>query len=582
MTFRKVISVATFILLAQTTWANTEFMEEFNLEKQEVFRKYSLLLEFPESNVFGTDSAPDKDPMSPVWWEEEASKAITQGPNSFSSEIDTLVNRALETSNQIKVFSDIPVIRETAIQEAAGDFDPEVFVQGEYGRINEPVGSTLTTGTADRFREHDASIEAGVRKKIITGGTVEISQKFSWTDNNSDYFVPNEQGYSQFTVSIAQPILQGAGITYNASPVKLAKIDASIALDEFRRQAESHLVEIHRAYWGLYYERAFYLQKRRLAQWAREIVDEMKERQDVDGLQSEMAKAEAALSRRQAALARAQLGINNAQSRILALVNAPELYESTHGELVPVTAPVKSSGIQIDLGRSIRKALQNRPEIDQAIKQLVAGRVRRKMAENELLPTLDLYAEAYVAGLRGDYGVEQAYDDQWASGRSDDEISYLVGFIFEHPLFNDADDARYTRRRAEVRQLTNQLQTLVETLSLEVKVSVHEVETSLRELRSHKKALDASAEDLRILNERGPMLLGSGTSGSEYIQEVLDAQDRVANAEESYLRSLVVYNIALVNLCRVEGELLKSHGVEIAQRMGADDLPEYYFIEAGQ
>ena len=46
-------------------------------------------------------------------------------------------------------------------------------------------------------------------------------------------------------------------------------------------------------------------------------------------------------------------------------------------------------------------ALENRPEVHQVLSQARAAEVRLHMAENELLPSLNLILESYVAGLDG-------------------------------------------------------------------------------------------------------------------------------------------------------------------------------------
>ena len=122
-------------------------------------------------------------------------------------------------SNQIRVFSDLPLIRETGIQEARGAFDTNAFLQGKFDRANDPVGNTLTTGGASRFRQDEWSFEAGVKKKFITGTEVSPSRRTSRRRRTTPiYFVAEpavESASSQ--LSVVQPLLKGAGVGYNRS-----------------------------------------------------------------------------------------------------------------------------------------------------------------------------------------------------------------------------------------------------------------------------------------------------------------------------------------------------------------------------
>jgi hypothetical protein len=165
--------------------------------------------------------------------------------------VDELYVRAIRNSSQIRVFSDLPLIRETGIQEAKGAFDTNAYLQGKFERTNDPVGSTLTTGGATRFKQDEWSFEAGVKKKVITGAEINVSQTLSRTDNNSIYFLPNPQSNAKLSVSVVQPLLKGAGVGYNRSIIQIARLDSDIAMQEFIRQSESHLLEITRTYWAL-------------------------------------------------------------------------------------------------------------------------------------------------------------------------------------------------------------------------------------------------------------------------------------------------------------------------------------------
>ncbi len=135
--------------------------------------------------------------------------------------------------------------------------------------------------------------------------------------------------------------------------------------------------------------------------------------------------------------------------------------------------------------------------------------------------------------------------------------------------------ARMRRRRIELRQLLSQLRTTVDTVLLEVKISAREIKTSYREMLSRFESLQAAREDLRILNQRWESHAGAGNKPAiGYLQLLIEAQDRLAAAEEQFTRSNVIYNVAAVNLQRAQGTLLKYEDIEIIETEDKDDLPE--------
>lgn len=332
--------------------------------------------------------------------------------------------------------------------------------------LSDPVGNILTTGGSPRYRNNQWSADFGLRRKNELGGHFEIAQQFGFQNTNSTFFQPNDQGTSRIRLGYTQPLRRGSGRVYNTSLVVLAKIDADIAEDEFSRQLQSHLLEVTRAYWSLYLERVALVQKQQLFLRAENIFNDLKARSGIDVVGSQLVRVEAAVTQRKSDLVRAEMAVRNAQDRIQALVNAPELANTVNLEIIPTENPVRHAE-PLEIAEILSTALQMRPEVNQSLKQIKAAGVRLGMSRNELMPQLDLVLETYVAGLRGESDIGNAWVDQFNTG----EPSYSVGLQYEIPICNRAAKARYQRRALELRQLQNQFRTTVETLLLEVKVA---------------------------------------------------------------------------------------------------------------
>ena len=509
------------------------------------------------------DDQPIPEGYSP-WWDASVRQSLFNSPTKATT-LTGLCERAIVHSTQIKVFSDIPLIRETGIQEAEGLFDPHVFATALYAQANEPVGSTLQTGGPDRFWEEEISLEMGINKKFAdTGGVATLSQKFARIHNNSIFFVPNPQAQAVLTISIDQPLLRKGWKEYNRSRIRIAQFDSEVAKDEFIRQAESHLMEITRSYWGLYFARGVCLQKRKLVAQTREVVDEMRARRNVDTISSQLARATSALGARRAELMRSELAVRNIQDRIKALINDPELPAGTNEELTPDDTPLLGAH-NVDMKQAAQSALANRPEIDQAFWQFKAAIVRANMQENELLPKLDWYVEGSLNGLDNN-GLFSAEDDQWHN------MGFLTMLKFDYPLGNNEAEARYRRRRLEVRQQTRQISTTISTVLLEVKIAVRYVRTAYSEMLARYEGVLAAREDIAAV--QGRRSVDGSDSSSLFLDMLLDAQQRWADAEEAFLQSIVAYNVAMVNLERVKGTLLEYKNLEIVETTDEEsDLP---------
>lgn len=514
-----------------------------------------------------------------LWWEGAVAGSLKEGADQPIS-LEGLYVQALKNSSQIRVFSDIPLIRETGIQEAKGAFDTNLFVDTKYSYTDDPVGSTLTTGNVGgRFIQREFSSEAGVRKKTITGAEVTLSQEADRTGNNSSFFTPNPQGTARLKLSVVQPILRGAGIAYNRAVLDIARIDSEIAQQELIRQVEGHLLEIARSYWSLYLARVGYLQKQRLYEQANTVASDLKARSDVDALKGQTARADAAVAERKADLVRSELAISNAQDRLRALVNDPSIGEVAGAELLPVDR-LMTREYPVNYERAAQHALVQRPEVSQAFMQVRAAAVREKMQKNEVLPILNMLVEGYVAGLANHGNTGEAVTNQFSKGGP----GGAIGFHFEFPIENNVADARYTRRRLELRQQVNQLKTTIETVLLEVKVSAREVHTSWRDYNAKLESVQAAEQDLAQFTARkevdttfsqdplgAPATSTSNTSA--YLDSWLDAQQRLSSAEEELARAASVYQVSVVNFERAQGNLLNYEDVTTVRRTDQDGLP---------
>jgi len=522
----------------------------------------------------GTTNVPED--FAP-WWIRGQRNTIGESSHAQAITVDQLYVRALQHSSQIRVFSDLPLIRETGIREARGAFDTNAYLQGKFDRANDPVGNTLTTGGASRFQQDEWSFEAGAKKRFITGTEVTVSQRLTRADNNSIFFVPNPQSNATLSLSVVQPLLKGAGIGYNRSIMQIARLDSDIAMHEFTRQSESHLLEITRTYWALYAARVTYLQKARVVDDTARVTDELRARQKMDAGPSQLFRAESALASRRSDLVRSEAAVRNAQDRLRALTNDPTLLTSPNAELIPGDRLVLSS-TAFDPQAAARAALDTRPEINQAFLQLRAATLRENMQRNEVLPELNLVLQGTLGGLDdGTYGT--AYARQYNTGAP----GFGAGFVFSIPLGNNVAKARLERRRLELRQQLDQLRTTIETVLLEVKISSREVSTAFRETQAKYAAVKAFTEDLDTLNARRSLqAIGDDTLMASYLSTLLDSQDRRAMAEEEFIRAAANYQISIVNLERAKGKLLAYSDINVVR--GKDDagLPQLHLEKGGR
>ena len=505
------------------------------------------------------------------WWNQGVKGPIFEDSEQVPKDLKSLYISSLTHSPQVKVFSDLPLIRQTSILEAQGRFDVIGFIESKWEKSATPVNRTglVETGRSN-YHEEVYSTEGGFRKRFDTGAEATLSQRFSHYQDNSTTLVPNSQMEGVLTLSVIQPLLRGSGREYNNSIIKIANIDKNVSELEFQRQLMSHLSEVNRAYWSLYVSRAEYTIIKKLYLDTTELVNKLRERQDLDSRKSELLTAEASLSRREALMIRSEASIKNIESRLRVLVNSPDLKSASRLEIIPRQAPLFDD-LKSDVKEVMLIAMKNRPEILQAFEQLKSLDIRKDMSKNELLPQLNLIAETSLNGLDDGDDWQGSFEDEQSNN------SWLLGVSYELPIQNREAKARYIRRNLEYRQQLSQINATIDTVLFEVKVAYRELETAHREVQAKHRSLKAADDDQKAMSDRWDVSNFRGEKGgATYLQFLLDSQVRYSRAAEECMKALVTYNIALENLERVQGTLLSYHHFEKTNSVdNITQLPKY-------
>lgn len=555
------IHQSTTIPISRPNYAFSEATDPTDSDATEFIADERFVDASPQSNSLQlTGSEP--------WWEREVNTGLRPTQQQLPISLNSLLVSALANSAQIQLISDAPLISETEITAADAAFDWTSFVDARWDDISEPVGSTLTTGGPDRLRDHNATVEMGMRRRNTIGGEFEIGQRFGHQNNNSIFFIPQNQGSSQLTLSYTQPLLRGAGRVYNTSLTVLAQLRTKLSRKEFEAQLQDHLLSITREYWTLYFERSRYLQHKRLLANGERILKELKSREEIDALQSQIVRAHAAVENRRSQLVRSRLAIRMAEARIRALVNDPALGNTMNVELVPQEHLLRTA-FPVDLNSAVSVALQSRPEIEAAIQEVKSASVRMNMGKREALPLLNVVLETYASGLEGNSNVSRAFREQFTEG----EPSYGIGLQYEYPIWNRAASSRVQQRRLELRRLQHQFRQTVESMKLEVELAVHQVHAAYESLGAKQSAMEAANKEVAYLYDRWLLLPIDNGSASLLLEDLLEAQDRLAESELGLLQASLDHSLSQVDFKRAVGSLLENHQVAIDRNCNCN-LPQ--------
>jgi outer membrane protein TolC len=495
-------------------------------------------------------------PTTATWWAAEVREPISTTGEALYVDIAALTAGALRFSSYVRTVSTNPAIRESELVVERAAFDWKAFLEATYDDVNDPVGSLLTTGTdATRYKNRSWGIDGGLRRRNEQGGEVEIFQRLGREQDNSRFLDPNPQSATRLELQYTQPLLRGAGRAYNQSLIVLAQIELNQSSDAVADELQNHLVKVTEAYWELYRARAEFLQRRKLLTSARNILVNLQGRREIDAVERQIFRAQTAVANRESEMFRVETRIRNWQSQLRLLVNDPTLISAANREFLPIDSPLLLE-IPLSMSDSLHTALINRPDISQAIRDARAASVRLGVAQKDVLPKLDLVASTYVAGLAAATDSGQAYRDQFTDGRP--TVSF--GLEYEIPIGNRASRAQARRRQWELDQAMSRFSLTVEESLTSVEVAVREVETSFRVMNAKRRAMDAAQRESEYLSDRWKVLPSTNDSAAQLLENLLDAQERVADEEQALVGAQVNYALALIELKKEMGTLLRFGG----------------------
>ncbi len=504
-----------------------------------------------------------------MWWEDALSSSLGIGPDSMPIDIDTLMQVTLESSPYVQGILTEPQIRRSDLVVADAEFDSMTFVEAKFADTNVPVGSALTTGNnATRFLDNTFSSAAGIRRKTRGGASLDMAQRGGYQANNSTFLIPNPQGTSRLEINFTQPLMKDGGRAVNNTRVMLAKIDVRLAENEVRSNLQDHLVEVTRVYWELFQARAVWLQRNRLLESATELYDVLIARDGVDSLQRQILRARSAVTSRRSDLIRAETRIRNARARLRSLTGSPQLIQSARWELTPQDHPL-AYPVQISTREATIQALDNRPDIAESIRKIQAVSTRLGAAKNQVLPRLDLILSTYVAGLEDKTDLFGAIVNQFRQGRP----SYAAGLLFEMPIGNRASKARLERSRWELARTIYEFQQSTEVVFADVDIAVRETKTTFDEMTTKRQAIEAASKEVAFLQQRWQLLPDPNESAILLIEDLLDAQQRLADEEQAFVAAQVAYALSWVQLRKAMGVLLRFDNLSHSPQMTEQTQP---------
>lgn len=467
--------------------------------------------------------------------------------------LESAIKTALDHNLNLQFARLSPGVSGAELVQSQAAFDWNLFVNTSFARTDNPQVRSFSLAPQVTYQDVWTG-EVGLSRNLETGGVLTLQQELSQLNDRrggGQAGVPNSAERVTWTAELTQPLLRGAGREVALSEVRVRENAERDAVARLRADTIELSRQVEEAYWRLFQAHQELEIQNRLVERGVAIREQVRERRRLDATPAQIADAGRAVEDRRADLLTAQTNLRTASRQLKALLNDPEFTVGSETLLIPSDTAIDGP-ITFSLLDAIRTALEHRPEIDQALLSIDNTSIRQQVADNGLLPQLDMSAQIGLNGLQS--GFVDAYDDS-LSGQF---VDYIVGLVFEQPLGNRAAEGLNRQRRLERMQSVISFRNTVQQIVLELKNVLDQVVLNYRLIEQTRVARLASAEVLRALLVEKDTISGYTV---ERLDLELNRQEDLARAERAEIAALVEYNVAIANFYAAMGTLLERNGV---------------------
>jgi len=470
------------------------------------------------------------------------------------------VLRALQQNLDISVSRQTKESRLTDIVFEQAKFDPLLSVNGQYNRsvspLNRPIlgfGGNVAGvgGEPAAFDQNSSQVTLDMTQNLLTGANYDLNFSPARTFVGGDpQFLFNPGYQSGLVFTLTQPLLRNFGKDINRTFIQIAQNNAKVEEHVFLDRVLAVIATVEQTFWEL----VFANENLNVAKAALKAAEELLATNRAKAKAGVMAivdvlQAEAAVASRVEQVLVADKAVRDQEDQFRRLLNPSEEELRQDLRLVPTDEPVKTLE-PISLQEAIDVAMERRPEILQANRNIETSDLNVKFAKNQLLPNLSFQGTSGLAGLGKDWG------DTLQRNSSGDFYNYGAGLVLSFPIGNRSAVSQYNKRLLETRNAQASLQSVRQQVIVSVREAVRRVQTDFKRIETTRSARIMAEKQLQAERER----LNVGLSTTRF---VLDFQRDLATAQGNEVRATVDYNKSLSNLARQKATTLERYHLEL-------------------
>jgi len=465
---------------------------------------------------------------------------------------------ALKQNNDILIAEYEPLVSDSEIYAAKGEFDPIWQSDVTYLNATQTLNQqAVAFGGIGSIRQYQTTLNSGVVGKLHTGAQYAVLFGLNKEENTFGGFI--EEFSTNLTVQFTQPLLRGMGRKYNKFRIETARNLRESNEWQLRLQVMNTISQVVKSYWDVVGAVEAVKVAETALDNARRLLAINETRREIGtAADLEVVQAKAGVSSRQSDLVSATARAVDAGDLLKQILNIREGDYLSKLRVIPLDRPARD-GIELStpaaydqsIDEAVKIAVDTRPEIKIAALTIDSAELDADRSRKDLRPQLDING-SYTQG-----GVDHKLSESLYGIREGSDTAFTYGIQAAVPLGNRTARGTYLRSQQRARQAEQQLEKARTAVMTNVHLAVRNVETSRILVKNSNQAV--VLQEANVMAEEERLRLGVTTSW-----QVLQIQEALTASQTQELQARVAYEKALVDLQLAKGTLLEEMGVEYA------------------
>ena len=414
----------------------------------------------------------------------------------------------------------------------------------------------------------------GVTQNIRWGGgsfLAQVNNNKQTTTSLTALFNPafNTNWAAQYT----QPLLRNFKIDNTRQQLAITRLNQDISEIQLQASIINIVSNVRNAYWDPLFATQSVEVAKRSVELAERLVRDNQTRVEI----GTMAPIDVVQAQSQSATQRQNLAVAEGTRRtnelsLKRLIVAGTQDPNWNAAIVPADRP-EFAPQPIDITAAVKRALENRTDLQQARKNLQVNDTTLKFLNNQTLPQADLVARYGLIGQGGTQyitsgtGINRIVTGEIPGGYGDALNSlfnrnfptWTMQLNVTYPIGTSAADATVARARVQVNQVEAQLKQIELQIATDVTNAATNVQNGVERVEAAQAAREFSQRTLEA--EQSKFEVGISTN---YF--VVQAQRDLATAQNNELQAVLAYRKALVELERLQQTSLSTSNITILGR----------------